>query len=280
MVSLSSLSSCSSRVSRARFALLSQVASARTAFEEMAAAVEARAGVVLEPIYLPSHAALARAIEEGECEVAWSPPIVAQDLLASGGARALAAVECERRSSYYAVLLARGGSSAVGADALVRAHVGWVSKKSAAGYAIPFLYLRSLGIEPDEVVGRQSFVGSHERVLEALADGEIDLGATYARLAPGGRMLVLPEQAPRGARVVIAAGPISGEVILASAHVDVQTRRALRGALLGMAVRPDGALARSMDVERFEAPTLEHFETTLRWRIRALSSEPRVLAAS
>ncbi len=185
-------------------------------------------------------------------------------------------VQGEGSRSCYAVLLAGAGTNGVGARALARAHVGWVSRWSAAGYTIPFLYLRSLGLEPDDMFARQSFLGSHDGVLAApRGRREIDLGVAYASLAPGGRTLVLPERAPSGARVVTAAGPISGDVIFAAAAVDVKTRAALRGAFLAIPSSEEGALRRAMGVECFDVPSLAQFETLLRWRIRALRSEPR-----
>jgi ABC-type phosphate/phosphonate transport system substrate-binding protein len=258
---------------RLAFALSADAAEARPAFDEIADEVRNRSALILEPLFVPSYAALSKALETGACDVAWAPPIVAHGILATGGGKPLVAVGRGGRTSYYAVLLARAGTTGVGAEALSRAHVGWVSKLSASGYTVPSLYLRSLGLEPDELFGRQSFLGSHEHVLRALEKGDIDVGATYASLGRRGRTLVLPESAPRGARVVTAAGPIPGDVIFVASRVSVTAREALRGALLAVTVREDGPLARMMNVDRFEVPALAHFETLRRWRARAAQSE-------
>jgi phosphonate transport system substrate-binding protein len=262
-----------------RFALLADPIEAGPAFEEMASAVSERAPLTLEPMFVSSYAGLSQAVENGTCDAAWSPPLVAQGLLASGMGRPLVAVGRGGRTSYYSVLLARGEGS-IGLTALARARIGWVSKLSAAGYVVPSLYLRSLGLEPDELFAAQSFLGSHRAVLRALADGEVDLAATYATLARGGRTLLLPDDAPAGTRVVTAAGPIPGDVVFAGATLRTSLREMLRGALLAYRVACDGPLGRLMNVDRFEVPALDHFETLRRWRDRAVESErPATLAA-
>ncbi len=262
-----------------RFALFADPKEARPAFDEMALAIHEGSGLTLEPIFVSSYAGLGQALENAACDAAWSPPIVAQGLLASDVGKPIVAVGRGGRTSYYAVLLARGGADAIGIRALAHARIGWVSKLSAAGYVVPSLYLRSLGFELETLFEAQSFLGSHDRVLRALEEGSIDLGATYATVTPIGRTLVLPERAPTGSRVVVAAGPIPGDVIFAAAHLAVGAREALRCAFLALQVRPDGELAQLMNVDRFEAPQLDHFEKLARWHRRAIESEPRIPVA-
>jgi phosphonate transport system substrate-binding protein len=262
-----------------RFALFADSAHATPAFDEMARMIRARSSMVLEPLFVPSYAGLAQALENGVCDAAWSPPLVAQGLLASGVGKPLVTVGRGGRTTYYSIILARSGHETAPAQALAGARVAWVSKLSAAGYVVPSLYLRSLGLEPDEIFAEQSFLGSHAAVIRALEEGRVDLGATYATIAAGGRTLLLPDGSPAGARVVTAAGPIPGDVIFAAAHLEVHAREALRGAFLSVEVRPDGPLARMMNVDRFEVPALDHFETLRRWRVRAIESEPKVPVA-
>lgn len=262
-----------------RFAMFADPVEARAAFDELASGLRDSAALTLEPIFVSSYAGLAQTLEVGACDAAWSPPMVAQGLLAAGTGKPIAAVGRGGRTSYYAVLLARCGTGPVGVHTFSGAHVGWVSKLSAAGYVIPTLYLRSLGLEPDELFAKQSFLGSHDRVLRALEDDEVDVAATYATVARGGRALSLPEGTPSSAKLVTAAGPIPGDVIFAAAHMGLAVREALRGAFLALQIRDDGPLARLMNVDRFEVPALDHFETLRRWQVRAVESEPRILAA-
>jgi phosphonate transport system substrate-binding protein len=263
-----------------RFALFADPKDARPAFDEMATLVQASTGLHIEPLFVSSYAGLAQALEHGACDAAWSPPIVAQGLLASAIGKPLVAVGRRGRTSYFAVLVARAdGPPAEGLQGLARARVGWVSKLSAAGYVVPSLYLRSLGLEPDELFAEQSFLGSHDAVARALDEGAIDVAATYATVTPGGRTLVLPSRVNAGARILAAAGPIPGDVIFAAAQLNVRTRDALRGAFLSMRVPEEGPLAQLMSVDRFEVPTLDHFETLRRWRTRAIESEPRMRVA-
>lgn len=261
-----------------RFALLADPEEARLAFDEMAREVRERAPLSLEPVFTSSYAGLALALERDACDAAWSPPVVAQGLLASSIGAPLVAVGRGGGTSYYSVLLARG-EGPVGVQALSQARIAWVSKLSAAGYMVPSLYLRSIGLEPDELFSSQTFLGTHDAALRALGDGQVDLAATYATLPRGGRALVLPVAAPAAVRVVIAAGPIPGDVIFAASHLARSVRDSLRGAFLAIQVSEKGPLARLMDVSRFEVPALDHFETLRRWRVLAAESGPPAFAA-
>jgi ABC-type phosphate/phosphonate transport system substrate-binding protein len=74
--------------------------------------------------------------------------------------------------------------------------------------------------------------------------------------------------------VLAAAGPIPGDVIFASTSLDPRASEVLRGSLLRMNVSDGSALRELMDVDRFEVPSLAHFDTLRRWRERAIASEP------
>ena len=167
-----------------RFALFADPVTARPAFDEMASSLLACSSLALEAIFVSSYAGLAQALEAGACDAAWSPPLVAQGLLASAIGRPLVTVGRGGRTSYYSVLLARKGLDTIGTQTLSGARVGWVSKLSAAGYVVPSLYLRSLGLEPNELFASQSFLGSHAAVLRALDDSQVDAMARLAGPAP------------------------------------------------------------------------------------------------
>jgi phosphonate transport system substrate-binding protein len=263
-----------------RFALFAQPSSiAVRAFEELATHVAATSPLRLEPVWVPSYAALAEAIDRGAADVGWSPPLVARDLLAAHAGVPVVAVERRGHTSYFSVLVARQGFALADVRSLANARVGWVSKLSAAGYVIPSLYLQSLGIEPGEAFAEQSFFGSHARVGRALDLAEVDVAATYATIAPASRALLKSAHLPSGTRVLAAAGPIPGDVIFASTSLDPRASEGLRGSLLRMTVPNGSALRELMDVDRFEVPSLEHFDTLRRWRERAIASEPAFRAA-
>src|SRR5487761_2122019 len=108
-----------------RFALFADPRDAGPAFDEMAGAMKARVGLTLEAAYVSSYAGLAQAVESGACDAAWSPPLVAQGLLASDVGTPIVTVGRGGRTSYYAVILGRNDGAGVGVRALAGAHVGW-----------------------------------------------------------------------------------------------------------------------------------------------------------
>jgi ABC-type phosphate/phosphonate transport system substrate-binding protein len=256
-----------------RFAVPSERAVAEPAVLELRVAVEDAGDLELAPVYLSSYAALLRAAEIDPSLVAWVPPLIAQDLFRARVATPVVAVGRGGATSYFSAIVVGAHAGAVGLGDLRGARMGWVSKLSAAGYVVPRRYLESLGVDPETTFRSEAFFGSHERAADALVSGEVDAVATHARLAPSRRTLLLLDALHR-ARIVAVAGPIPGDVVVAGVGLDVLLRERLKRALLACNVRPDGALARLMNVTRFEPATAAHFEWLSRWSNDRSSSAP------
>jgi ABC-type phosphate/phosphonate transport system substrate-binding protein len=247
-----------------RFVMAGEAATVAQALAEIGDAQRTLAAITIEPQIEPSYDALERALAAGDC-VGWAPPLVASNLITDKAGAPLVAVGRRGLTSYYAAFVVRRDARYEKLADLASTTVGWVSTLSAAWYVVPRLHLRSLGIEPDALFAKQLLLGSHARVREALAAGTIDVGATHAALRVRTGELELAAGAG-DARVLAAVGPIPGDVIFAGRRVPLRVRESMRGAFLAMHVRPEGALAALMKVERFEVPTLGHYEILREWR--------------
>ena len=126
----------------------------------------------------PSYTELEGRISRAEVEMAWAPPLVCARVEAK--ARAILKAVRAGSSTYRAALVARLTRRLdVTAEALSGARAAWVDPLSTAGYLLPIAFLRSKGIDPDRVLGGQSFAGSYRTALRAVITGEADFAPIY-----------------------------------------------------------------------------------------------------
>lgn len=242
----------------------------------LAALVLPSSRVELKPFELGSYAALFEAVDRGACAAAWAPPVVALDLVRCGVARPLVAAERRGGLTYYSVLVVPDDSRARGLGDLAGRHVGWIARESAAGYVVPRLHLRALGLDPSSYFARESFLGTHDAVFDALDQREVDVAATYAAVDPSTRSLVLP-RALSGFRILAAAGPIPTDVILVRSSVPGVVADAVARALSSLDVDQHGDLLGRLRLRRFVPVTGLHLEPLRRLRARASSEALRAL---
>lgn len=135
-------------------------------------------------------------------------------------------------------LLVRAEGGPKGLADLGGRKVGYVDKFSVSGYLLAAALLGEAKVSVQPV-----FLGSHDAVLEALASGKVDAGASYA-----GHAATQP-----GLTVLASTQPIAFEPVFVQSRVPQQTRTALRDALL--AEKDAAAFAGMADITTFrEAP--------------------------
>ncbi|MCA9707180.1 MAG: PhnD/SsuA/transferrin family substrate-binding protein, partial [Myxococcales bacterium] len=137
-------------------------------------------GVEISIDVAPDYEALHRAIVEGRIDLAWAPPIVCASVQRS----CLAILKAVRggRSAYRSALIVRHGEIH-SLEELRGARAAWVDRLSTGGYLLPTAHLRSMGHDPDELLGEQFFVGSYGRALRGLLDREADVASIYVHSA-------------------------------------------------------------------------------------------------
>jgi phosphonate transport system substrate-binding protein len=234
------------------------------------------------PKLLNSYAALLDEVSAGGAHLAWAPPLVAIDMellhLAS------LAVCCSRSglTGYHAALFTRHGSPIDKLADLKGSHIAWVDRHSAAGYRVPRMRIASEGLDPGTLFGKESFLGTHERVACAVLAGEADVGATYLSLDPSTRQRLsagwLEAGAGlNGAHVIATAGPIPADAIVLSNRLGADAKTTITARLFALADAVPGAVGGLFRADRFEAPQAEHFD-----ELRALSAafEPRAASSA
>ncbi len=150
----------------------------------LSAALSETFGMPTVALRFRRYEALVRALSEGRIELAWLPPVAVARTRRFASLELLAAVERER-TTYASALVARQGSVASLAE-LEGTRVAWVDPWSSSGYHWPRELVRKAGHDPRSFFSQELFLGSHEAVLDALEQGDADVGGTFCPVDDAG----------------------------------------------------------------------------------------------
>ncbi len=138
---------------------------------------------VLPRVYADQEA-LAVALGKGELDLALMGPLAYLRVPKSSKAQLLFRTVRAGKATYKSALFAGPGSKLTSLDALKKhkgtLKVAWVETSSASGYIVPKAMLLGAGINPVQAFDTQDFLGSHDAVCQAVADGKYDVGATFS----------------------------------------------------------------------------------------------------
>jgi phosphate/phosphite/phosphonate ABC transporter binding protein len=180
-----------------------------------------------------SYNQLAAMVRSGEAAFAWVPPLVFTGLERRNEAVALVSLRLDPNQVYMSALVVRSDSPIQNIGQLRGARAGWVDRWSASGYVVPRIALASEKTDPRGLFSSETFFHTHDAVLSALAAGEIDVGACFARQSPKGQEGPWTKLGV-GVRVLGSWGPIPSDVVAASGALDPTAATNLRRALLSV----------------------------------------------
>ena len=247
------------------FAVVSGSDSAKQHLAALCRELGKELGREVTPKVLPSYAALPRWIETGGAHIVWAPPLVAIDL-ARGGLGSLALC-CTRSgdTGYHAALFTRHSSKIATLADLAGAHMAWVDTNSSAGYLVPRMHIAASGLDPATLFGRQSFLGSHERVACAVLDGDADAGATYLSLDPAtGKPMsagwLEAGAGLNGAFLIAMAGPIPSDAIVLSSRLPEDVRAKVTKAISELPKSVPDAVGALFRADGFAPAETAHYD--------------------
>jgi hypothetical protein len=233
--------------------------------EPLRAYVEARTHHDVSVEVLGTFAEVAEALDSGGLTFGWIP---AATFARAGGQHRLKLLLQSIRgdqSSYFSVLFVQEQSPLRALADLKGRRVAWVGRDSSAGYVLAAHALSESGIQP----GWESFEGSHAAVVQAVASGEADAGATFCTIDPQ----VLPNRirsagwtetvAVPGVRFrpIATFGPIPGDVLCAGQATGYGERALFASVAARMHLDPEGVgIVRGLfGADRFEIALPRHF---------------------
>lgn len=234
--------------------------SSRLLLKDFCAGLSAEIDAEVLPHRAPSPAALVSAIHSGRVQAAWlSPSLLATSPRLAGVLPLVSSVR-EGATSYHAALFVRADSLIQRPEDLAGRRVAWVAPTSASGYLFPRAALAELGLNPATLFASETFGDSHGAVAAAVARRRADAGATFVVFErhdptlPVARAGFLDFEDAPPMRVIVRAGPIPSDVIVASPRLPVQLRSRLKLALQRLAARAESkrAIRALFGAEAFE----------------------------
>ncbi|MDQ3034560.1 MAG: phosphate/phosphite/phosphonate ABC transporter substrate-binding protein [Myxococcota bacterium] len=178
--------------------------------------------------------------------LAWLGPA----LLVRGRARCelepLVRAERESGASYRAALFVLPSSELRVASDLAGARFAWVDPSSCAGYLYPRLALQRAGVDVDEALGTERFVGSYGAVMRAVETGAVDVGAAYVEtedVSDASAPILRAAWSDHGldARAILVTDPVPADVVVATSALGAVDRARVRRELLALHETDEGA---------------------------------------
>ena len=237
----------------------------RRAFEELCGLVSDATGVGFRPTIAASYRDLAAGLEDGEVGLAWLPPLTAIELDERRIASVLAIPSRNGTTTYHSALIVRRGGPRTVQDLRGR-RAAWVERDSAAGYLVPRMHLAGLGLDVFRYFSRELFTHSHPAVVDAVVNGEADVGATYCHVDPSnkvvrGAWMDDESRVIRPIEVLATFGPIPNDALVGSNDLSASARSSLTRWLLDPSSRAKDLFARLLGSGDFRVPALEHFDS-------------------
>jgi phosphonate transport system substrate-binding protein len=244
---------------RVGIAFASHASELRARLDQLCGALGAALGVSASGLGVWHYHRLLEALEMGDIDLAWLPPILAAQAAARGRVLAVALPVREGAGFYSTALFTRADSRIKTARDLQGARAAWVDRRSAAGYLVIRAHLRRTGLDLDKAFAADQFHGAHDAVGRAVHDGEADVGATYAHFDARSGALLRGGWGDLPVRVIERAGPIPSDVLAIGTHVSDELRNGIQAALVKGTDRKLAAAAAALfSAESFLAPLPEH----------------------
>lgn len=249
----------------------------RMLFDELCERASDEAGVRFTPVIETGYRELVSAFERGEIGMAWMPPVSTIELVDVRRTATPLAIPARRGATVYhgALIVRRGGPKTI--EECRGRRAAWVQRDSAAGYLVPRLHMAAQGLDVLRFFSRELFMHSHPAVVEAVASGEADVGATYCHVEPGTSDPVRIARAAwtdgdgravRPIEAIATFGPIPNDALIASNELPVPCRSSLTRWLLDLDPRARDLFERILGAHDFRVPSPSHFDA-LRHSLRA-----------
>ena len=245
----------------------------KTPFSELCKLASEAAGVRFEPVHTSSYDELSAAIRDGEVGLAWLPPVPTIELENQNVASVLAIPTRRGATTYHAAFITRRGGPKTLAELRGR-RAAWVQRDSAAGYLVPRMHLAAQGFDVLRFFSRELFVHSHSGVVDAVVNGDADVGATFCNVdVPTGKVVRSSWQDAQGVTIrpieaIATMGPIPNDALVASNDVPAAARSALTRWLLTLDGRAKEIFDKLLGSGDFRVAAPNHYEM-LRHALRA-----------
>lgn len=137
-------------------------------------------GMKARVVIVSDYDALGRALLNGMVDIGWFSPFAYVSAKDKGNIIPIVTPIVNQTTAYQGYIITRADSKIKDLNDLQGSKFGFVDPQSASGYVYPRALLVEQGKNPEKFFGETTFLGSHDRVIDAVLDGSIEAGATYS----------------------------------------------------------------------------------------------------
>ena len=212
--------------------------------EEVARQVGKKARVII----VSDYDALGRALANGTADIGWFSPFAYIAARERHGVRPLVTPVVNGSPSYHGLIIARKDRRLQTLESLDGKRFAFVDPQSASGYVYPKAMLLEQGKNPERFFGETRFLGSHNRVIDAVLSGQMDAGATYTEAMDAARAA---GSAVHELMEVARTEAIPKDAIAARADVDKELTQAISEAFVRLSSAGGQELLRKSQIDGF-----------------------------
>ena len=202
-------------------------------------------GCKARTVIVNDYDALGKALKKGTADIGWFSPAAYVSAKKEINLLPLVTPKVNNNTSYTGYIIAKKGSGIKTLDDLKGKSFAFVDKKSASGYVYPRAALLENGKDPEHFFSSTSFLGSHNKVIDAVISGEIQAGATYSEAFEDAGA-----QAANNLDIIFMTEPIPKDVIAASPNVPKDVAESLAKSFEAM--RPGGQCSAAMQAAHID----------------------------
>src|SRR5437870_5798718 len=151
----------------------------RTEFEPLMTYLSESIGQKVTLYIAKDYGDLRTQMENGSVDIGSFSPFAYVDAAKGGKIRIIAQSIIEGSATYRGIIIARKDSGLKSIADLKGKRFAFVDPKSASGYVYPRAMLIEKGINPETFFKETIFAGSHDKVIAAVLEGQVDAGAIY-----------------------------------------------------------------------------------------------------
>lgn len=220
-------------------------------YQEILVYIGERTGRPVELVQRETYQEINDLIEQGQLDMAFvctGAYIEGHDTF---GMEILAAPVVYGEPVYYSYTIVDADSAATALADLRGASFAFTDPISNTGTLVPTYLLGQLGETPDTFFGEYIYTYSHDRSIEAVADGLVDGAAVDSLIYD--YMLANDDPAIEGTRILATSEPYGIPPIVVHPDLDNDLKRQLRSILLEMHADTEGrAILSAIKIDRFE----------------------------
>lgn len=206
----------------------------------MADFISKEVGLTVETFTSTDYVGLVEAMGSGKVDIGSLPPLAYVLAKDQNAADVLLKTSRQGSLTYHSMFVARAGSGITSVEQAKGKRMAFVDASSASGYLFPAAYLKNkLGADPDTYFSNVTFAGAHDRAVEAVYNGDVDVAAVY----DDARNKVEKNGIKDVKQKVVKIGQtdeIPNDTIAVRATLDPALAKKIQAALLKYAASPDG----------------------------------------